>query len=75
MDTDHHRIDDQPMTAPVRIGNHVWIGRNVTILKGVTVGDGAVIGAGAVVSRDVPPGMLALGVPARPVRPVTWSEQ
>ncbi len=51
--------------ADVRIGEQVWIGMGCLILKGVTVGDGAMIGAGSVVTRDVPAGCLAAGVPAR----------
>ena len=52
----------------VRIGNNVWVGANATILPGVTIGDNTVIGAGAVVSRDLPPNVLAMGVPARVIR-------
>lgn len=52
---------------PISIGRHVWIGRGAAILAGVSIGDGAVIGANAVVTRDVPAGALALGVPARTV--------
>ncbi len=55
-------------TAPVVIGNHVWIGQGATIMKGVTIGDGAVIGACAWVVRDVKPKTLVLGDPARAVR-------
>jgi len=50
---------------PVRIGRDVWIGGGAIILPGVTIGDGAVIGAGSVVTRDVGPGQIATGNPAR----------
>ncbi|MEM9882368.1 MAG: acyltransferase [Planctomycetota bacterium] len=53
--------------SPVRIGRDVWIGGKATVLRGVSIGDGAVIGANAVVTRDVPAGAVAVGVPARVV--------
>jgi len=49
--------------APV-VGNNVEIGDGAKILGGVRIGDDAIIGANAVVIRDVPAGMLAVGVPA-----------
>lgn len=52
------------------VGPRAAIGANATILCGVTIGEGAMVGAGSVVTRDVPPGMLALGNPARVVGPV-----
>ena len=54
--------------APVTIGDDVWLGGRAVVLPGVTIGDRAVIGAGSVVTRDVPPGVLAVGNPARVVR-------
>ena len=74
-DSDNHTIagSDQPQTAPVHIGNHVWIGMNATILKGVKIGDGAVIAAGAVVTKDVPANSLVGGVPAKELKSqVVW---
>jgi len=46
------------------IGNDVFIGVKATILK-AEIGDGAVIGACALITKDVPPNMLAIGIPAK----------
>jgi len=62
------RLDAQRfVTAPVTIGERVWIGAKATVLRGVEVGDDAVIGAHAVVTRPVPRGERWVGVPARPL--------
>ena len=50
---------------PIHIGEGCFIGARAIILKGVTIGPGAVVAAGAVVTRDVPPGCLAIGNPAK----------
>jgi len=42
-------------SAPVTVGNDVWIAAGAVITRGVTINDGAVIGANAVVTKDVPP--------------------
>jgi Acetyltransferase (isoleucine patch superfamily) len=55
-------------TAPVKIGNNVWIGAGVTVCPGVTIGDNSVIGAGAVVTKSIPSDSLAYGNPAHVVR-------
>jgi len=55
---------------PVHIGSRVWIGAGAIILPGVTVGDDSVIGAGSVVTKDVPTGVVAVGVPCRVLREI-----
>lgn len=57
-------VTDRPLPPPV-IGDGVWIGAHAIILRGVRIGDRAVIAAGAVVTKDVPPGEIWGGVPAR----------
>lgn len=53
---------------PIRLGHNVWVGGGAIILPGVTIGDDVTIGAGSVVTKDVPPGMLAVGDPCRVLR-------
>lgn len=52
------------LKGPV-LEDRVVVGANATILPGISVGSGAVVAAGALVTRDVPPGMMAIGAPAR----------
>lgn len=55
---------------PIHIGNDVWIGGGSIILSGITIGDGSVVGAGSVLTKDVPPGTLVAGNPARIIRKI-----
>lgn len=52
----------------VVIGDHAWIGEDVIILSGVNIGIGAIVAAGSVVTKDVPAGCVAAGVPAKVIR-------
>jgi maltose O-acetyltransferase len=53
---------------PIAIGDNAWLGGGVIVCPGITIGADTVVGAGAVVTRDLPPGVLAVGNPARVVR-------
>jgi len=74
-----HPVEPEPRRrrweygSPITIGDNVWIGAGAIVCPGVTIGDNAVVGAGAVVVRDVPAGVVATGVPAKPRRSVTPS--
>lgn len=50
---------------PTRVARRASIGSGAVILCGLTIGEGALVGAGAVVTKDVPPGAVVVGVPAR----------
>ena len=74
-DQDHRATDSGApyrtqgmVTAPIRLGDNVWLGAKATVVKGVTIGDGAIIGAGAVVTQSLPAQCRAAGVPARLLR-------
>jgi acetyltransferase-like isoleucine patch superfamily enzyme len=51
--------------APTEIADDVWLGARATVLGGTRIGRGAIVAAGAVVTRDVAPGCVVAGVPAR----------
>jgi acetyltransferase-like isoleucine patch superfamily enzyme len=70
----NHRVDGPGAVrrlgfdeVDVTIGEGAWLGANVVVI-GCRVGEGAVVGAGSVVTSDIPPGAVAVGVPARVVR-------
>ena len=56
---------------PITVEDNVWIGGGSIINGGVTIGHDAVIGAGSVVTKDIPAGVVAAGVPCRVIRPLT----
>jgi galactoside O-acetyltransferase len=69
------RDDGLEYALPITIEDDVWIGEGCRILPGVTVGKGSVIGAGSVVAHDIPAGVVAAGVPCRPVREITEKDR
>jgi maltose O-acetyltransferase len=71
-----HPIDPEPRrigweyAEPITIADNVWLGGGVIVCPGVTIGEDTVVGAGAVVTRDLPAGVVAAGVPARVMREI-----
>lgn len=60
---------ERPLSsAPVIIGDRVWLGENVSVLPGVCIGEGVVVAANSVVTQDLPANTIAAGVPARIIK-------
>lgn len=53
------------ISAPITIGDDVFIGARAIVSKGVTIGSGSIVAAGSIVTRDVPGRVVVAGVPAR----------
>jgi acetyltransferase-like isoleucine patch superfamily enzyme len=75
IDSDRHPLDpiarhrgDEGASAPIYIGDDVFLGMNVLVLKGVTIGQGAYIAANSVVTHDIPAHAVAAGHPAKVLR-------
>jgi len=62
------RIHTSGSSAPIVIGDNVWIGINCIVLPGVSIGNDSVIGAGSVVTKDIPGNVLVAGNPAKIIK-------
>jgi len=79
-DTDFHPLDhmerrihnvDKISSAPIVIGDDVFVGANSIVLKGITIGDRSIIGAGSVVSKNIPPDEIWAGNPIKFIRKIS----
>jgi acetyltransferase-like isoleucine patch superfamily enzyme len=83
-DTDFHPLDyqerrvhntDKINSAPISIGDDVFIGANSIVLKGINIGDRAIIGAGSVVSKNIPPDDIWAGNPIKFIKRINADKQ
>jgi sugar O-acyltransferase (sialic acid O-acetyltransferase NeuD family) len=65
-----HIATGAKLSGGVRVGAGAHIGAGAVVKQEVSIGERAVVGAGACVVKDVPPGVVVVGVPARPIREV-----
>lgn len=65
--------DDQ--VGDIVLEDDVWLATGVSVMAGVRIGRGTVVAAGSVVTKDLPAGVLAGGVPARVIRTLEHSEE
>ncbi|HBJ8592246.1 TPA: 2,3,4,5-tetrahydropyridine-2,6-dicarboxylate N-acetyltransferase [Listeria monocytogenes] len=61
-------VVEPPSAQPVVVEDNVVVGANVVVLEGVRIGEGAVVAAGAIVTKDVAPGTVVAGIPARELK-------
>ncbi len=79
--TSNHAFDPVERAAggcfakAVKIGNRVWIGAGVHINPGVTIGDDSIVGSGSVVTTEIPPGVVAAGVPCKVIRTISSKDK
>ncbi len=69
--TGSHDYEDPgfPLYAKsIRIGNHAWVAAESFIHPGIRIGDGTVVGARSVVTKDLPPWMVCVGNPCKPIK-------
>ena len=67
--TDVSVMDQKRVGEGVKIDAGAWVGAGVTVQDGITIGEGTIVGSGAVVTDDLPPRVIAAGLPARVLRP------
>lgn len=67
---------DRPLfSSPVLIKDNVWLGESVSVLPGVTIGEGTIVGANSVVTKNLPDFVIAVGIPAKPIKKFNFQSQ
>ncbi|MGN8929725.1 acyltransferase [Collinsella sp. HCP28S3_E12] len=75
MDTDFHQIDRKPASAPVILGDNVWVGCRCMVLKGASVPNGSVLAAGSTVTKALTPERSLFGGVNKLLRTgIEWNE-
>jgi len=64
------KFPDAYLYGRIQVADDCFLGAHCILLPGARVGSGSVIGSGSVVTGEIPPGVIAVGAPARPVRSV-----
>jgi acetyltransferase-like isoleucine patch superfamily enzyme len=67
--------DTEDQVGDIVLEDDVWLATGVSVMAGVTIGRGTVVAAGSVVTKSLPPGVLAGGVPARVIRPLREADR
>ena len=76
-----HPLDSERRNAgleyayPITVGNNVWFGAGVHVMPGVSIGNDVVIAAGSIVTKDIPSGVIAGGVPCKVIREITEEDK
>ena len=74
---DYVNIGHKAIIHGCKIGNNAFIGMSTVILNGAQIGEGSIIGACSLVTqgKEIPPNVLAMGSPAKVIRPVTEEDR
>lgn len=65
--TSAHISPGARLAGGVEVGDHSWLGIGCSVKQGISIGRDVIVGAGAVVVSDLPDGVIAVGVPAKPL--------
>jgi acetyltransferase-like isoleucine patch superfamily enzyme len=67
--------ETENQVGDICLEDNVWLATGVTVLAGVTIGKNSIIGTGSVVTQDIPPNVIAAGIPAKVLRPIDCQDK